>query len=158
MQCGHSANRKLGRRRSVTHDQSRSVYDPRRQGSYTAKSREWIPALVRKSACRKLARSGPILGNGEEVLLSVHGNPVLTRMLTLAPIGQGPAHPKRRIAKPPIPHAFEAGFSRENPADYRRMPTRQRRIGFLVFEQPKVLREVRRFIWRGDYLSAGFDL
>jgi hypothetical protein len=40
--------------------------------------------MAETSAFEKLDCSGPILGSGEEVLLSVHGNPVLTRILTFS--------------------------------------------------------------------------
>src|ERR1017187_2645392 len=51
-----------------------------------------------ESAYRKLAFSEPILGNAEEVLLGFYGNPVLARMLTLAPMktGSAPQESSRR--------------------------------------------------------------
>src|ERR1017187_7089118 len=57
-----------------------------------------------KSAYRKLAFSEPILGNAEEVLLGVYGNPVLARMLTLAPMKTGSA-PQETVVQGAIKRA-----------------------------------------------------
>src|ERR1039458_4218043 len=74
-----------------------------------------------EAAYRKLAFSEPILGNAEEVLLGVYGNPVLARILTLAPMKtrSAPQEPSRPARSAPLslsPMSRSSSFSIRNSA------------------------------------------